>query len=232
MKTYESTQAEVAAVQEELDKRKRRMILGLVLGLIALSAFLFSGTLAKYVTEGSGSDSARVAKWGVEIEPTGSTSLFESQYATTDGDYSGALSVQAATDVVAPGTGGSIGGFTITGTPEVATNVKVAVDPSSEITGFTLEDDSAYEPVKWTLTKDGATVVNKGTFAQLEAALAAIDVDLAPGTNLGGTNGIDFDIAWEWAFSDGHDVQDTYLGNQDAPPTINLAYTVTATQID
>lgn len=234
MKTYESTQAEVAAVQEELDKRKRRMILGLVLGLIALSAFLFSGTLAKYVTEGTGSDTGRVAKWGVTVN-TNSGQAFKTQYETDEiSGYSGTYTVQSVnTDkVLAPGTKGTVGGFSLSGAPEVATRVTVSVvDPSSALSGWTAEDTSAYEPVVWTLKKNGTpeSGVDKVSFATLATALNAIKADYAP--NAGFAAADTYTIEWEWPFN-GNDAADTFLGEKTTAPTITLAYKVTATQID
>lgn len=98
-----------------------------------LSTSVVSGTYAKYVSKGSASDTARVAKWGVVI--TGSGNLFSKNYlkgtntpttSTTDSE----ISVESSnTDMlVAPGTKSETGlAFGITGTPEVDTRVKATI---------------------------------------------------------------------------------------------------------
>ena len=88
----------------------------IILLFTLISTCMMTGTLAKYVTEGSGSDTARVAMWGVTVNAASAANgLFSTTYATDDSTYGGALSVNSSsTDkVVAPGTGGSITGFTI-----------------------------------------------------------------------------------------------------------------------
>ncbi len=98
-----------------------------------LSTSVVSGTYAKYVSKGSASDTARVAKWGVVI--TGSGNLFSENYlkdtntpttSTTDSE----ISVESSNDdmLVAPGTKSETGlAFGITGTPEVDTRVKATI---------------------------------------------------------------------------------------------------------
>ena len=67
--------------------------------------------------------------------------------------------------------------------------------------------------------------------------------EYAPNTNLatilGGTTGT-YTLTWAWVFEDGHNKEDTLLGNiaagidtvANASTTINFAIAITATQID
>ena len=184
----------------------------LVAVLISTSAI--SGTYAKYVTKAEGSESARVAKWGVEVGVTGfnneAAGLFMKTY-TKDTEFKFENTVQATDKVVAPGTKNANGiKFQLTGTPEVGVKVEVAVtakdttkDPIDVVlpagTGYkdwtesvngqyTLKFDSAeYHPVKFTLVDDGNTgnpIVNAGTLADVEKALEKLSGEYAPGKDL------------------------------------------------
>lgn len=137
-------------------KNKAMRAAGGMLIATLLSTSIVSGTYAKYVTSDSGSDTARVAKFGVVVTADGN--LFADTYKRTSntpgasGDSTGAnvLSVVssaitgATTDhngvdginkVVAPGTKNDEGlTFTVTGKPEVAVKVEFAIaDGSSDI---------------------------------------------------------------------------------------------------
>ena len=97
--------------------------------LTLLTTCVISGTFAKYTTQAGGSDTARVAKWGVEVAASGS--LFATTYATDDANATTITnSVESSNDneVVAPGTKSDKGiTFEIKGTPEVAVRVDVKV---------------------------------------------------------------------------------------------------------
>ena len=164
-----------------MKKNKAMRFASGLLAVALLTTCAVSGTFAKYVTTTEGTDSARVAKWGVEVT-TSTKSLFASSYtkATDAGESVSANTVVASnsTDLlVAPGTSTANSlTFSITGKPEVA----VKVDPVLTVTGDvhlaagtytdytktkkndtsntqeyseTFELDNAYYPVKFTLKK-------------------------------------------------------------------------------
>ena len=227
---------------------------------VLLSTYAISGTFAKYVTTASGSDTARVAKWGVEISGM-ADGLFAKTYAK-DTETDIVNTVAANEEVVAPGTENDSGvTFSLTGTPEVAVKIDIAVKgsttdtitdvvlPAGEYTDwtqapytgkFTLDD--AYNPVVFTL-KDGATTLVTGTLEQIETFLENKTGEYEPGTDLskilGGTSGT-YTLTWAWAFV-GNDKADTLLGNlaagnqdaiENASTSIDFAIVITATQID
>ena len=199
----------------------------LVAVLISTSAI--SGTYAKYVTEASGSDKARVAKWGVEVTAQGS-SMFNNEYTnTTNG-----LTVKSEEDdvkVVAPGTNSTEAGgaavFTISGKPEVATVVTVDVKNTEDVflkagtytdytkhlynettkewyyDTFTLEKD--YYPVVWTLelTSDASDPSSVGPIESgtLKEVVDALNtyVSTAKYEPLEDL-GATFELSWDWAF--------------------------------
>jgi hypothetical protein len=108
--------------------------------LTLITTSVIGGTFAKYVTTGGASETARVAKFGVEV--TASGNLFAKTYLKTtntpgtDGAEASTLSVVSAStsdggddkNVVAPGTKNDAGlTFTITGQPEVDVKIDVAI---------------------------------------------------------------------------------------------------------
>ena len=227
-----------------MQKKKNNKILRLmsiVLMFTLVSTCLLGGTLAKYVTSADGSDTARVAKWGVTVGAL-SDPLFETEYATTDTATAGPtilLSVESndASKVVAPGTSGTAIGFSVTGIPEVA--CKVEFDFSNlAIAGWTEDVDgdtveASYEPVLWTLKQNGVTIVDKKEFAALIAGLPVASTVHEPNSDLTSTYG-EYEISWEWPFSvsSEKDAKDTFLGNKATAPTITLDFDITVTQVD
>lgn len=218
-----------------MKKTKKNATLRIAVVLLAvtlLSTGLLGGTLAKYVTAGTTYDTARVAKWGVTITADSTDELFKTTYATTDTSYTGDLTVSATTEVLAPGTSGKAVGFTIAGTPEVASRLSFTVNETdSKLTGWT-DGTDPYEPVKWTLTVGGVKKVEGGTFTALIAGLKAQTADFAPNTDL--ASGLSYEISWEWPFStsEANDAKDTYLGDLATAPTVTLDFGITITQID
>ncbi len=114
-----------------MKKNKRmRTASGLMIAAL-LTTSMISGTFAKYTTADAAQDSARAAKWGVNLGISGS--LYGDAYAGADSntivsntDSSVTVKSSAAgTDVIAPGTRNSNSGLHITlnGTPEVSTRV-------------------------------------------------------------------------------------------------------------
>ena len=116
-----------------------------LLVLTLLSTSVISGTFAKYTTADSAQDTARVAKWGVNVIASGS--LFGENYNAATGavdtneknneislDAEQSVDVAAAgTNIVAPGTQNTTGmTFAIKGTPEVANKVTATSGPLVE----------------------------------------------------------------------------------------------------
>lgn len=108
--------------------RKNRMMRAASALLVAvlLTTSTISGTFAKYVTTASGSDTARVAHWGVEVTGMADT-LFAKEY---DGTVKvGTVDVK---DLVAPGTENDTGvTFGLKGQPEVDVQVDFVVKSST-----------------------------------------------------------------------------------------------------
>lgn len=206
-----------------------------------LTTSIISGTYAKYVTTGTVSDTARVAKFGVEIAADGD--LFGTSYVNVDGgnkpSSSGTLTVVSSNDdnVVAPGTKNSAGlSFGISGTPEVAVNITIEAvcnkniflkegtytDVTGADTTFTLADD--YYPIKWTLKNDGNDITYNN--AKLEDVsidtinnyFKTLSITVAPGNDLADAAELEgYTLSWAWDFDDSgkgtNDKADTVLGD-------------------
>lgn len=213
-------------------KLMRAALLLLVLTLIT-SCFV-GGTFAKYTTSAEGSDTARVAKWGVVITAHGET--FAKTYATDTENVVGTIAnsvVSAnANKVIAPGTKGNMVGMTITGTPEVAVSVNYAAN--FKVEGWTV-DDKFYCPLQ---IKVGSTMIDGATFNNAAAFENAVNTEIstynknyAAGTDLSTASVTTPSVSWEWPFNE-DDIKDTKLGNLETAPTVSLTVTTTVDQIN
>ena len=198
----------------------------LVAVLISTSAI--SGTYAKYVTTASGEETARVAKWGVEVyvnalgdEVNG---LFAKTYAK-DSTTTIDTTVSATDKVVAPGTKNENGiTFSITGTPEVAVKLDVQIADGANrdvyladgtyldwTTGNDNTDtfvlatpNGSYRPLVYTLKNDKGEVKATGTLENIETYLeGTLSQEIAPNVDLatiaGGTTGT-YTLTWAWDY--------------------------------
>lgn len=224
----------------------------LLVSTMATSCFVGS-TFAKYVSEGEGEDSARVAKWGVEVEVTGDG--FKTIYGKDDINASVGDTVVSSKEekVVAPGTKGTFGGVKISGKPEVAVNVETIA--TVDLSGWNVADgDEFYCPLKFTV---GDTTINgldyssrtaggEGSFenAIKTAIQETTTKQLEAGTDLSEV-GKNITYSWEWPFEGSRgdvasqdDILDTKLGDNAADgdtsndPTIKITVKTTVTQID
>ena len=223
----------------------------LIAGLLTTCAV--SGTFAKYTTSETGSDTARVAKWGVEVTAEGT--MFADAYATDDTKITtitnsvvSAGMVKDIKEVVAPGTEGTMAAVKIIGKPEVAVEVTYKAT-EIEFEGWTVEDNT-YCPIIITISgKNGVIATLKGTdytdinafedeiarfigeYSQIYEANTDLSLMYAD------TSEDDLVVSWEWPYStsDDNDKKDTELGDQAAkinPATIKIAIETTVTQID
>lgn len=154
-----------------MKKNRMMRLASILLVAVLMTTSVISGTYAKYVTTGSGNDSARVAKWGIALAVTGGDTVFSEEYEGT-GNTAGKITVKSENgDVVAPGTANSKGvTFTLSGKPEVAFKLTASLvkenAPVEDIflqagtysdyttaaeTTDTFELDAIYYPVKFTL---------------------------------------------------------------------------------
>lgn len=209
-----------------MKKNVMMRVASVILVMVLMTTSVISGTFAKYVTADNGSDSARVAKWGVMATVEGN--LFSDSYKNAPTTYTkneteDDITVQAeaeGTDVVAPGTQNDKGmKITLTGTPEVDVKVefKMEVVENKEIklvagnylnptTGnkidfFNVKED--YYPVVFTLSRDDKKLVS-GNVKDIQDYLTEnLNKTYEANTDLSqinsGTSGV-YTLTWNWAF--------------------------------
>lgn len=122
-------------------KNKMMRVASALLVAVLLTTCAISSTFAKYVTADEFTDTARVAKWGVELQLVGN--LYGDSYGLADKLVTatdGSISVQALadptngarTDIVAPGTKNDEGmKLSLTGQPEVDGVIDVSITTSN-----------------------------------------------------------------------------------------------------
>ena len=97
-----------------------------VFALTMMSMCAIGGTFAKYVTEGSGTDTARVAKWGVDVVVTNHMASILDTSGNSETNV--AIAGDGQLDIIAPGTKGDMVTYSISGDPEVTVDVSVVFD--------------------------------------------------------------------------------------------------------
>lgn len=187
---------------------------GILLVLTLITSCFVGGTFAKYVSEGTGEDSARVAKWGVEVAITGDGFKTTYEKDDTSSGVTGNTVISLGSDkVVAPGTTGQFGGITISGKPEVA--VKIVTSAEVTLSGWNIASGNEfYCPLVFTigdkticgLHYSTSTAGGEGSFqnAIKKAIEDATTQEIAAGTDLS-TVGENIKYSWAWPFDNaGH----------------------------
>ena len=191
------------------NNRKTTVIIALLLALIAILSF-GGYTLSKFVTSGGSTGKAQVAKWGYKMGVDGSK-LFGKNYkfdhVASKEDADG-LTVKASGDynVIAPGTTGSMT-FTIGGQAEVKALIAMGIEPIKDVTLKLQKSDGeeiVYNPVKWTLKKNGDELPGmiNTTLHGVAGAFHDMIYNSAssvknPGDVLATTT---YELVWAWAF--------------------------------
>lgn len=197
-------------------KKNRLFVLGIITMFVAiLSLTLVSGTMARYTSTVTGSDTVKVAEWsfdGATLVKDGGTgtiafNLFDSIIDTkTD-----ATDTDVATGVIAPGTKGSFT-FNLANTGEV----NATADFSFTVT------NTQNIPVKFykdaAMTQEITAVA--GVFTVVEDAALNMGASATP-----------FTLYWQWAFDSGNDNFDTNLGI-DGNAEITVTAKVLFEQVD
>ena len=181
---------------------------------VLMTTCAISGTFAKYTSSATGTDTARVAKWG-----WGTTTVTLDLF---DGVYGETVKSSNSDNVIAPGTSKTasiVWAPADTFAPEVDYTISFAATA-------TIPAD-VENVLTWTLAMDGAAAESYATFEQLAAALnaktyAGEAAEDAPEVNVV--------IGWAWAI-DGDAAIDTALGNKAELDTLTVKVTLTATQV-
>lgn len=201
-----------------MKKNKMMRIASVLLIAVLMTTCAISGTFAKYVSEATGADTARVAKWAFNVGAANiaqtNTFVFDLFSYTDDHvDVDGSGSEK----VIAPGTTGS---FAI----QLTNNSEVIAVYSIDFTEVrTASDNGNVIPMEYSLDN-----INWETSID-DIDLTAKDVALAMN---GGTTTIT--VYWRWAFENasGNHI-DTDLGQDyDGVPNVTVTANILAEQVD
>ena len=177
------------------------------------------GTFAKYTSSGTGTDSAKVAKWDIRVNGANITvsdtftfDLFNTVNDTTDNNAETDMAPNGGT-IIAPGTTGK---FTI----KLQNLSEVNAQYSTE---YTVTSNVSSIPVQYSL--DGYNWTTE--ISTMNRTNCTIGL---------GTEG-EVTVYWKWDFSTDNaaDAYDTLLGTMAAGETVPVIYVsakVTATQVD
>ena len=198
-----------------MKKNRMMRLASLLLVLVLMTSSVVGGTFAKYTSQATTTDTARVAKWG-----WGSTSISIDLF---DATYDSTVQSADSANVIAPGTKKSA---TIIWAPDST----FAPEVDYELT-FALAGNIPAEietELNWTLTENG-TETKYDTFAELQNAIKSVKYD-GEASAVGPT--VTVQIGWEWPFNGGDDTADTALGNATTLAQLQVDVTMTATQKD
>lgn len=194
-------------------------IAAVVLMCTLVTACFASSTFAKYTSQATGTDTARVAKWEIvqgtgdkEVAITGSNpvvkvDLFKTVLDTKNDATETDVKSSTSTAIIAPGTKGEFAIDEIYNKSEVTANIVIKI---KSIT------NAAEIPV----------VLYKADGSELEAGDEIANEDVAIGAKLDAQT-----VTWEWVFENGADAFDTSLGIKGTD-TITVELEIIATQVD
>lgn len=190
----------------------------LAVGACLISTSLMSGTLAKYTTTVSGTDTATVASFDFSVLDKDGLALADSNTIDLFDDITPAGANTVANDLIAPGCSGD---FLV---DINCAGSEVDIDLTSTVT---VANDNTI-PVKFAIAEsapddDGYTIAQDGLATALQNA---IDGEVKHDDT---SKDKDVKVFWKWVDGQG-DPADTTLGAMETAPTFKLDIEVTATQ--
>lgn len=223
-----------------MKKNKMMRIASVLLVAVLLSTCAISGTFAKYVSTGTATASATVAKWDIKVNngqlaapnPDISFNLFDTRY-DSDGKN---IDADVTDEVLAPGTTGSFK-FVIVNASNVSADYTISfeekVDNIENVKAG--EDPVTRVPIEYSL--DGQTW--KESIKDLKIS-STEDKYLSISTT---DNSKTETVYWRWQYERSDDADekaaadaiDTALGiaaQGENPPTVTITATITVTQKD
>lgn len=225
-------------------KNKMMRLASVLLVMTMLTTCAISGTFAKYTTQATGTDTARVAYWG--FDNTDGKLLIDELFVDT---YNDTVDSKDGKDVIAPGTTKSdTFEFQYTDNTGIgATAPEVEYDFTISVAGSVIDDAIKNNTnIKWKLDtgaygtwdelmtsilrlsgNDTVTYV-KGT---TESVTVRYQENTIPAAFVADT---EHTITWDWAYSvdEAGDKADTAMGNKADLDDVTVTIAITATQVD
>lgn len=187
-----------------------------LVAMCLVTACLIGGTMAKYVSGTTGTSTATVAKWSIdvngrEIAVSPETTVDFNLFTTVNEADTTTAEENVSDGKIAPGTGGSF---------QLVVKNKSEVDAKYSIT--LTETNASNVPIEYSL--------DKKTWAGDTSAINTAQKDIAIARESGTETVV---VYWRWAF-EGDDASDTALGiaARTAAPTVQIAAAINATQVD
>ena len=210
--------------------------------LTMISTCAFATTFAKYTTNGTANDDARVAKWGVTVT---AQKIDDLEYDITTSNEDGNITAIATEKTLAPGSKVNFACINLSGQPEVAVNVSYTA--TLTLTGWNIPKNGGgteeYCPLVFKVDGKDYKIGGKAlddsdikTIADLQKAVAAAIANYSKNFDRNHDLSLEdnLTVVCLWAF-EGEDVKDTALGDAAATgtmPSVTLSITCTVTQID
>lgn len=199
-------------------KKKMTVLCGLLMAVV-ITAYSVSGTYAKYTSSMSTTDTARVAKWGINVGEKTTLDLFKASYGAGN-EIASADNGDGTHDlVVAPGASGEVE-IAVSGTSEVAYTLAVTGTVTNDV-----KYSDGVSPIKFSL--DGtnwfessalitklSTELGANTYAANSTLNKSVTLYWAWAYNkdaLDGMTGITPTAGWDAAK---YDIEDTKLGTK------------------
>ena len=191
---------------------------------VLLTTCAISGTFAKYISDASAQDDARVARWDIELNEKSINETFVFDLFATVNDSNDTAETDVATDanttIIAPGTQGSF---------DIKLLNKSEVTAKYGIVYTVTNNDNI--PVKF-------SVDNGTTWKDTLDEVVADDEDTK--LAMGATTATVITVQWKWDYEVGvddaaiatNDAKDTAFGEATTLSTITVKADVTVTQVD
>lgn len=205
-------------------KSRKLLVMVALIVMVALVLGMGAMTYSKYVTKSSTeAQTATAAKWGYVINLDASK-LFGKNYTNTNTESSKlatvvtengvAVKANSTTNVVAPGTTGSVT-VGISG----GADVKAQILFGFEIVANKNISLGTYEPIKWTLKKGETVIITPCKTSELKTKLEGLD-DANKVIDAGNQADINYTLSWEWDFEETegseNNIKDTIIGYKAA----------------
>lgn len=237
--------------------KKRRnwpfIIASVLFCLVIFTSSLVTGLYARYTSSGSGSDEARVAKFGMQITVDDDYSLFNHSYSNVNNEV--IVSTSSTLHAIAPGANTDQNKLIINfnGNPEVAVGVISHINTGTmediyvkkgtyldwttdeEDDYFTLSKD--YYPVKWTLkVKDlnkntEKTIIDAGNLSDVASQLELYSKEAIYKPNSSINSRIVIEWKWDFNESDENNKADTLLSKIAAGIDTSVSDSVYSTNL-
>ena len=191
-----------------MKKNRMMRLASILLVCVLLTTSVISGTFAKYTSQATASDSARAAKWDIQLNGKSITENFTFNLFETIKDSNGGEEKDVAGEkLIAPGTSGSF---------------DIKLQNKSEVTAEYLIDytvtNTANIPVEFS--------VNGGAWGALADVTTPVTLEM-------GAEATTIPVQWRWVFytSDAADTTDTTLGLAGSA-VLKVEAKITVNQVD